>query len=78
MLFSARPFRRAFFCPFSSSRLCISASIPVLLHCDSKNRSPPDMHALSLANLRAHLMCWSITLTIMVVDDAAMLALMFC
>jgi hypothetical protein len=36
------------------------------------------MHALSLANLRAHLMCWSITLTIMVVDDAAMLALMFC
>lgn len=36
------------------------------------------MHALSMAYLRARLMCWSITLTIMVVDDAAMLALMFC
>jgi len=36
------------------------------------------MHALSLANLRTYLMCWSITLTMMVVDDAAMLALMFC
>jgi hypothetical protein len=36
------------------------------------------MHLLSLANLRAHLMCWSMTLSMMVVDDAAMLALMFC
>ncbi len=36
------------------------------------------MPAFSLANLRAHLMCWSMTLTTIVVDDAAMLALMFC
>jgi hypothetical protein len=36
------------------------------------------MRPLSLPNLRTHLMCWSITLAVMVVDDAAMLALMFC
>jgi hypothetical protein len=36
------------------------------------------MRPLSPAALRAHLMCWSISLTTMVVDDAAMLALMFC
>jgi hypothetical protein len=36
------------------------------------------MRPLSLANLRAHLMCWSVTLALMAVDDAAMLALLFC
>jgi hypothetical protein len=36
------------------------------------------MRPFSLATLRTQLMCWSITLTMMVVDDAAMLALMFC
>ncbi len=36
------------------------------------------MRNFSLAGLRAQLMAWSVAAAIMMVDDAAMLALIFC
>ena len=36
------------------------------------------MRNFSLPALRAHLMVWSVTAALMIVDDAAMLALIFC
>jgi hypothetical protein len=36
------------------------------------------MRNFSLPALRAHLMAWSVAAAIMIVDDAAMLALIFC
>ena len=36
------------------------------------------MHNLSFRALRGHLMFWSVTAALMIIDDAAMLALIFC
>ena len=36
------------------------------------------MRNLSISALRAHLMVWSVTAALMIIDDAAMLALIFC
>jgi hypothetical protein len=36
------------------------------------------MRNFSLAGLQAHLMAWSVAAAMMIVDDAAMLALIFC
>ena len=36
------------------------------------------MRKLSLPALRGHLMFWSVTAAMMIIDDAAMLALIFC
>jgi hypothetical protein len=36
------------------------------------------MRNLSIPALRAHLMFWSVTAALMIIDDAAMLALIFC
>jgi hypothetical protein len=44
-------------------------------------RFPPnrtlDMRKFSLAGLRGHMMFWSVTVALMVIDDAAMLAMIF-
>jgi hypothetical protein len=48
----------------------------------AKLRLPPTassaMRNLSISALRAHLMVWSVTAALMIIDDAAMLALIFC
>ena len=36
------------------------------------------MRKLSLTALRGHMMFWSVTAALMIIDDAAMLALIFC
>jgi len=36
------------------------------------------MRNISVPALRAHLMFWTVTAALMIIDDAAMLALLFC
>jgi hypothetical protein len=36
------------------------------------------MRNFSIPALRAHLLFWSVTAAVMIIDDAAMLALVFC
>ena len=38
----------------------------------------PPMRNFSLPALRAHLMFWAVNAALMIIDDAAMLALIFC
>ena len=40
--------------------------------------NPPDMRKLSVPALRGHLMFWYVTAALMIIDDAAMMALLFC
>ncbi|MET0962883.1 MAG: hypothetical protein ABWY05_08700 [Noviherbaspirillum sp.] len=39
---------------------------------------PPAMPKFSIPALRSHLMFWSVTVALMIIDDAAMMALLFC
>lgn len=39
---------------------------------------PSAMRKFSIAALRGHLMFWSVSAALMIIDDAAMLALIFC
>jgi hypothetical protein len=39
---------------------------------------PSIMRNFSIPALRAHLMFWSVTVALMIIDDAAMMALIFC
>jgi hypothetical protein len=49
-----------------------------LLNCAFRCSPPSFMRNFSLSALRAHLMFWSVTAAVMIIDDAAMMALIFC
>lgn len=53
-------------------------SAPILLNCAFPRIPQPIMRNFSIPALRGHLMFWSVSAALMIIDDAAMLALIFC